>query len=233
MCVAAIAWRADPRWPLVVIANRDEYQVRPSAPLTRWDNGILAGRDLQAGGTWLGVTSSRFALVTNRRVPGYPLPGMVSRGGLVTSALLGEDAGDPDAMNPFNLFECSGHEALLTTNYPKLERRALTPGIHSVSNGALDEPWFKKQMVEAALTNWLARPAPLEALFAPLADDTRDPSQPDSHYAAVFVRNETYGTRCSTVLAVNAAGQGTIIERSFDSQARPTGESRAAFDWPG
>lgn len=231
MCVAAIAWQADPRWPLLVIANRDEFQVRPSAPLARWDNGIVAGRDLQAGGTWLGLASDRFALVTNRRVPGYPRPGMVSRGGLVTAALLGEEAGDTAAMNPFNLFECSPTEAFLTTNYPSFERRALAPGIHSVSNGALDEPWFKKQAVEAALTAWLRAPGQLEALFAPLADDTRDPAEPDSHYAAVFVRNETYGTRCSTVVAVDADGRGTIIERSFDSLACPTGESRIEFGW--
>ena len=232
MCVAAIAWQAHPRWPLVVIANRDEYQVRPSAPLARWDNGILAGRDLQAGGTWLGVTSRRFALVTNRRAEGYPRLGMASRGDLVTAALLGEDAGDTAAMNPFNLFECSaGHAAFLTTNDPAFEQRGLAPGIHSVSNGALDEPWFKKQAVEAALAEWLTAPAPLEALFAPLADDTRDPSQPDSHYAAVFVRNEVYGTRCSTVVAVDEAGRGVIIERSYDSLARTSGEVRLDFAW--
>lgn len=233
MCVAAIAWNAHPHWPLVVIANRDEYHARLSAPLARWDNGILAGRDLEAGGTWLGAAPGRFALVTNRRAPGYPRPGMASRGGLVTAALLGTEAGDPAAMNPFNLFECSASGASFTTNYPAFDRRALSPGIHSLSNGALDEPWFKKQAVEAALGGWLREPGPMEALFAPLADDTRDPSEPDSHYAAVFVRNETYGTRCSTVVAVDAGGNGVIIERSFDAQARPSGECRIGFTWTG
>ena len=231
MCVAAIAWQADPRWPLLVIANRDEFHHRPTAPLARWDSGIAAGRDLEAGGTWLGAAEGRFALVTNRRADGYPRTGMVSRGGLVPAALLGDPAGDTAAMNPFNLFECSPTEAFLTTNYPAFERRALAPGLHSVSNGALDEPWFKKQAVEAALAAWLRTPGPLETLFDPLADDTRDPAEPDSHYAAVFVRNETYGTRCSTVVAVDAAGRGTIIERSFDSQAQPTGERRIGFGW--
>ena len=73
MCVAAIAWLAHPRWRLVAIGNRDEFHGRPTAPLARWDNGVLAGRDLQAGGTWLGVhADGRFALVTNLRAEGYP-----------------------------------------------------------------------------------------------------------------------------------------------------------------
>lgn len=72
MCVAAIAWAAHPRWRLVAIGNRDEFHARPAAPLARWDNGIVAGRDLEAGGTWLGVSPGRFALVTNYRVDGYP-----------------------------------------------------------------------------------------------------------------------------------------------------------------
>jgi len=233
MCVAAIAWNAHPRWRLVAIANRDEFHARPAAPLARWDNGIVAGRDLEAGGTWLGLAPGRFALVTNRRADGYPRLGMASRGALVTSALLDKDAGDPAAMNPFNLFAAGPDGARLLTNYPDLEARSLAPGVHSLSNGGLDEPWFKKQAVEAALTAWLRPGDDIETLFAPLADDTRDPADPDSHYGAVFVRNEAYGTRCSTVVAIDRDGDGMIIERSFDAAARQTGECRLEFTWPG
>ena len=90
MCVAAIAWLAHPRWQMVAIGNRDEFHGRPTAPLAAWGNGIAAGRDLEAGGTWLGVSTGRFGLVTNLRAPGYPRPGMASRGALVTDWLRGQ-----------------------------------------------------------------------------------------------------------------------------------------------
>ena len=86
MCVAAIAWDVHPDYMLIAIGNRDEFHDRPSAPLTRWDDGsgIVAGRDLQAGGTWMGVSDSgRFALLTNFRDPENFEPGRPSRGQLV------------------------------------------------------------------------------------------------------------------------------------------------------
>ncbi|HVR91240.1 MAG TPA: NRDE family protein [Novosphingobium sp.] len=92
MCVTALAWRAHPRWSLVAIGNRDEYHQRLAAPLAQWDDGsgIIAGRDLQSGGTWLGVTPTRFVLVTNLRGYGLPDPDRASRGGLVIDLLAGQ-----------------------------------------------------------------------------------------------------------------------------------------------
>jgi uncharacterized protein with NRDE domain len=229
MCVAAIAWQAHPRWRLVAIANRDEYHARAAAPLSLWDNGIIAGRDLEAGGTWLGVAKDRFALVTNRRAAGYPQPGMASRGALVTGWLLGEDAGDVAAMNPFNLFTAGPDGAQLSTNFPAPETRALAPGIHSLSNGGLDEHWHKEARFEAALRDWLGSEAELEALFEPLTDLTPDPAQPGDFLTAPFVLNPGYGTRCSTVVAVDHAGRGQIIERRFDPAGSVTGETSLAF----
>jgi uncharacterized protein with NRDE domain len=231
MCVAAIAWRADPRWALVAVANRDEYHARAAAPLGLWDNGIVAGRDLEAGGTWLGAGHGRFALVTNRRAAGYPRPGMASRGALVTGWLLGEDAGDLAAMNPFNLFTAGPEGAWLSTNFPSPETRALAAGIHSLSNGGLDEHWHKEARFEAALRDWLDGGSPLEALFAPLADPAPDPAQPDDFLSAPFVLNPGYGTRCSTVVAVGRNGLGRIIERRFDAGGAVTGETALEFDW--
>ena len=126
MCVAAVAWRAHPRWELVVLANRDEYHERPTGPLERWDNGVLAGRDLRAGGTWLGVAEdARFALVTNHRVEGYPRPDRLTRGGLVTGWLDGSEMGDTAAMNPFNLFVIADGALRFVTNWPQAEDSAL------------------------------------------------------------------------------------------------------------
>lgn len=229
MCVAAIAWNAHPLWRLVAIANRDEYHARAAAPLSLWDNGILAGRDLEAGGTWLGVAKDRFALVTNRRAAGYPQPGMASRGALVTGWLLGEDAGDVAAMNPFNLFTTGPEGASLSTNYTAPETRPLSPGIHSLSNGGLDEHWHKEARFEAALRDWLVSETELEVLFEPLADTAPDPAQPGEFLTAPFVLNPGYGTRCSTVVAVDHAGRGQIIERRFDPAGAAIGETTLAF----
>ncbi len=233
MCVAALAWRAHPRWRLVAIGNRDEFHARPTAPLARWDNGILAGRDLQAGGTWLGVTEAgRFALVTNRRAEGYPLAGMASRGALVTDWLLDNPPGDPAAMNPFNFFAVSPARAELQTNHPAPARSMLAPGIHGLSNGAPDDRWHKTARLEAALADWLGCDQASACLLSALADETRDPADPDNAFSAPFIRHNEYGTRCSSVVAVDQAGRGVIIERSFDAAGAVSGEVTLGFDWP-
>jgi uncharacterized protein with NRDE domain len=92
MCIAAFAWRAHPRWLLIAAANRDEYHARPAASLARWPDAdhVLAGWDLQSGGTWLGVSEQgRFALVTNVRGYGLPDVDRASRGALVSDLLTG------------------------------------------------------------------------------------------------------------------------------------------------
>jgi uncharacterized protein with NRDE domain len=232
MCVAAIAWRAHPRWQLVVAGNRDEFHGRPSAPLAAWDIGILAGRDLEAGGTWLGVSDDRFALVTNRHAEGFPRPGMASRGGLVTGHLLGQEPGPTETMNPFNLITVEPGGARLLTNFPTPEARDLSRGIHSLSNGGLDESWFKERQLAHALGRWLQADGAAEALLPPLADPAPDPDGGESVYSPVFIVNPGYGTRCSTVIAIDSAGHGTIIERSYDETGASTGTVRLDFAWP-
>ena len=234
MCVAAIAWLAHPRWRLVAIGNRDEFHGRRAAPLAVWDNGILAGRDLQAGGTWLGAhPGGRFALVTNLRAEGYPKPGMATRGALVTDWLLGQPLGDLAAMNPFNLFVAEPDGAELLTNHSAPQRQSLAPGIHGLSNGSFADRWYKTLRLEAALAEWLvAGDVGTAPLFAALADTTRAPDTPDAEFSSVFIANPNYGTRCSTVVLVDERGQGTIIERSFDASGATTGEVTLEFGWP-
>ncbi|MBU6266223.1 MAG: NRDE family protein [Sphingomonadales bacterium] len=241
MCVAALAWRADPQWPLVVVANRDEYHERPAAALHAWPGGILAGQDLRSGGTWLGVNpaAGRLVLVTNFRVPGYPLPDRPSRGGLVTD-LLGE--GDAGAVavapyNPFNLFAVAGDEARFLTNHPGERRAAPGPGVHGLSNGPFDQPWPKAARLSTALSAWLPTGDNPAALFAALADPTPFPTDeapgngPEPHYSPVFIRNPVYGTRCSSVIAVDAEGRGVFMERRFGTDGAVSGETRLRFDW--
>ena len=252
MCVAAVAWAAHPRWRLVAIGNRDEFHARPASPLARWEGpgGIIAGRDLQSGGTWLGVSQTgRFALVTNLRGHGMPDPDMASRGALVTDQLAGAGSyGDPATaalkdFNPFNLIVADARDARFLSNRPEDIRTALAHGIYGLSNGMLDEPWPKTLQLKAALLDWLAAgDGRFEPLFEALASETRSdigihPAQPSeiSQEAAetpVFIRHRVYGTRCSTVVAIAQDGAGRIVERRFDAGGAPAGETAFDFLWP-
>ena len=233
MCVAAIAWQADPRWKLAVIGNRDEYHARPAAPLARWpDSSVLAGRDLQAGGTWLGVSAGRFGLVTNLRVPGYPKPELASRGKLITDWLEGRSPVGIEAMNPFNLWLAGADTLRFVSNYPDSHAVELEPGIHGLSNGARGDRWFKTARLEEALALWLAGEQEPDALFDPLRDETPESGDPEDAFSSVFIRNQTYGTRCSTVVLVDHSGQGQIRERRFDPGGDCVGETALDFVWP-
>ena len=233
MCVAAIAWAAHPRWRLVAIGNRDEFHLRPTAQLAAWDNGIFAGRDLEAGGTWLGVHPvGRFALVTNLRTPGYPRSELASRGALVTDALLGEPPEPVPARNPFNLWLAAGHLLRFTSNHPEWTEHDLQPGVHGLSNGGRGDRWFKSVRLEDALAAWLEQDQSVDHLFAALRDETPQSPDPEDAFSPVFIANPAYGTRCSTVVLVDDEGRGRIIERSFDARAALTGEVALDFAWP-
>jgi uncharacterized protein with NRDE domain len=250
MCVAAVAWQAHPRWRLVAIGNRDEYHDRPSAALGHWDNGVIAGRDLRSGGAWIGVTESRFALVTNLRGYGERSPDKASRGTLVTDMLTRSGRyADPQTarladFNPFNLILADGEQARFLSNRPDEIRAALAHGVYGLSNGALDEPWPKTLQLKGALTDWLAHETEdLEPLFAALANDElpdlgvppREPSDVarEAPQTPVFILDPIYGTRCGTVLAIDHAGMGTIAERRFSPQGDITGSTLIKFRWPG
>ena len=247
MCVAALAWQAHPDWLLVAIGNRDEYHARPAAALAPWHDasGIVAGRDLQSGGTWLGVSDAgRFVLVTNLRGYGAPDPAMASRGALVT-ALLGraDPAAVPlDGYNPFNLLVADPAGLHFLCNRPEPLRTALGHGIYGLSNGTLDEPWPKTLQLKAALTDWLAADqTQFDPLFAELRNETPQAiglpsSQPsdvplEAAQTGPFIRHPLYGTRCSTVVAIDRTGRGQIVERSFDAEGRHIGSTQLAFSW--
>lgn len=243
MCIAAIAWDAHPDWLLVAAGNRDEFHARPSAPLENWGDGsgIIAGRDLEAGGTWLGVSGQgRFALITNVRVDGHPQPGRPSRGGLVTQVLAGEEPKGLAAYNPFNLLLAGPAGASVLSNHPSASRHPLASGLHGVSNGAFDAPWPKTRQLCSDLGTWLEQgDSGMEPLFDALRRETPDSATaraedgPEPVYAPVFIRNPVYGTRCSTVIAIRRDGAGAICERRFDTDGSQTGESLLAFRWPG
>lgn len=233
MCVVAMAWQAHPRWRLVVAGNRDEFHARASAPLAHWDDGsgIIAGRDLVSGGTWMGISEGgRFAVVTNIRDADGPDPAKLSRGALVADWL--EEAALPDNLgrfNPFNLIVTGADGVEHLANRPAASRQRLINGIHGLSNAIPNEHWPRKQRLMEQMAAWLQRaPEYPEQLLGLLRDE--DIPDRDSH--PVFIRSPVYGTRCSTVIAVDHDGEGQIIERRFNADGVSVGQSAHHFRWP-
>jgi len=247
MCVLAMAWQAHPRWRLVIAANREEFHARPAAPLARWqDSGLLAGRDLQSGGTWLGVSErGRCAVVTNLRGFGSPGQDRPSRGGLVTGLLKGTDPDSMaiDAYNPVNLIAIDGDRARFLSNRPAALHTSLGSGLYGLSNGALDEPWPKTLRLKSILLDWLMGPADTPELLLEglreeaLPDIGLDPVQPsdvpqEPNHSPIFIRNPVYGTRCSSVIAVDGEGRGLFVERRFTAAGDANGDTTLPFCWP-
>ena len=247
MCLAVVAIDAHPRYALVVAANRDEFHARPTAPAHWWDDraprDLFAGRDLLAGGTWLGVTRrGRWAFVTNVREPGRPDVAAPSRGGLVVRVL--DDPHDParalaDAQangryNGYNLIAGDvARAAWISNRSPAL--RALAPGVHGVSNAQLDTPWPKLERVKTGVAAWArAGGEDVAPLFDLLADrvatpdsalpETGVPVEWERLLSSPFIVSPGYGTRSSTVLAVSRDGEATVRERTFDATGRATGD---------
>ena len=194
MCLILFAWQAHPDYPLVVAANRDEWRERPAAPATWWDDApdILAGRDLEAGGTWLGVTrSGRFAAITNFRDPADRRSTAPSRGQLVADFLRGDDsprnyleALSPKAAryNGFNLL-LADEKSMCYFGSREGEIIDVPPGIHGLSNHLLDEPWPKVEKAKSALgailgalTGVHRRGAPREAWGSTQRDPAKNAS---------------------------------------------------------
>ncbi len=229
MCVVALAHRVHPDWPLILIGNRDEFHGRPSAPLAEWgdDSGIVAGRDLQAGGTWLGVhrPSGRVVVVTNVR-GAMPDPDKESRGALVVDLLRGEGrfadpaADDLPRFNAFNLFTVDGGAARLLTNRPVPLVMPLEPGVHALANKPVDAPCPRAERLRSALETVVAAKADPQILLDTLMGED-DP--------ALFLRGDTYGTRASTLVTVSEEGDVRMIERRYEKGGRPAGTTALIF----
>ena len=251
MCLLVLAWRAHPRYQLVVAANRDEFHARPTSPLSVWTDppGLLAGRDLRAGGTWLGVAEGAqnlpgspafaFGAITNFREQGADQHSGPSRGGLIPEFIRGGDAPSDffAAIEPhagryagFNLLLARGKQLWYASNRTQVFARALTPGIYGLSNHTLDTPWPKLERIRAGFGELLSRhaddlnPARLFTLL-----DQREVTPADASWeevlAAPFVVHPTYGTRSSTVVLAGMTGEVSITERRFDSAGQPIGQS--------
>jgi uncharacterized protein with NRDE domain len=263
MCLLVLAWQAHPRYRLIVAANRDEFHERPTAALAKWSapENILAGRDLRAGGTWLGLDRRRhFGVITNFRELQRPLASAPSRGALIPRYLQGESAvtylsqleTEASSYSGFNLLLTDGDSLWYASNRAERFARPLPPGVYGLSNQSLDTPWPKLRRVRRRFDAWLGDPdraaesASASDLFALLDDratatadeelpQTGVPPEWERVLSAPFVLNPDYGTRCSTVLLLEPSGAGYLAERRFDPRGNPTGATEfalAAGEWP-
>ena len=253
MCLILVAWRVHPDYPLVVAANRDEFFARPTAPAAFWKDApqVLAGRDLEAFGTWLGVTrTGRFAALTNFRDPAQTRSGAPSRGGLVAGFLSGDEA--PQAYlerialhgsqcNGYNLLVSDGQALWWSSNMSGQPRR-LEPGVYGVSNHLLDTPWPKVGVGKMALAQALDRLPDDEALFDLLYDDgihadehlpqTGIPLDWERLLSSAFVKSPDYGTRGSTVLCIRRDGWACFDEQTWLRSAQRGQRQRYRFMCP-
>jgi uncharacterized protein with NRDE domain len=259
MCLLVLAWQVHPRYRLVVAANRDEYHERPAAPLAKWpDAPLIAGRDLRAHGTWLGLDRQRrFAVVTNFRELQQPRAAAPSRGGLIPRYLTGP-AGPREFLTQlepqagsyagFNLLLADSTTFAYGSNRATPFARTLAPGVYGLSNELLDTPWPKLQRVRAGFEDWLrSASATAAGLFALLNDRHQAgsdrqaagtgglPREWQQVLSAPFVLHPVYGTRCSTIVLLEPGGAVYIAERRFDAAGEPTGETEFrlnASEWP-
>lgn len=249
MCLIVFAFQAHPDYPLILAANRDEFHARPAEAMHWWRDSpeLLAGRDLEAGGTWLGIgRSGRFAAVTNYREDFRQNHRGRSRGELVTGFVAG--TGSPLSWcrnlrfgdyRGFSLLAADGEEMVYVSNRGDRARR-LEPGIYGLSNASLDTPWTKVLRSKEALHDLLRRDRPGAAgLFRILAD--REPAAAGEFageglpagmaraVSAPFITTHEYGTRCSTALLVERSGRVEIHERRFDNAGQIIGEQAFEF----
>ena len=238
MCLILMALSSHPRYPLIVLANRDEFYARPTADAAFWDDAphVLAGCDLREGGTWLGISKSgRFAAVTNVRGPDTVPDAPVSRGQLVGDFLLGnEDTGAYVAAvaargqryRGFNLVAGTGVDFHYYANRGDRQPEPVTPGIHALSNHLLNTPWPKVERAKANLGALLAGDRiETNALLDLLLDrtpaakhelpDTGISREREQQLSPIFVRTAEYGTRSSTLLLIDVDGEVSFTERTF------------------
>lgn len=250
MCLIIFAHQADARFPLVVAANRDELYFRPTEHAHFWQDpalsgALLAGKDLQAGGTWLGMTSTgRFAAVTNIRDPSQTEPRPRSRGELTRNFLLGSSspqdycaalAARYDEYAGYNLL-VGDRSALCYVNNQARVVQTLAPGIYGLSNGLLNANWPKITKGRARLQALLQNPGTpdTDKLLAMMLDSEPAPDAelPDTGVArelervlsSAFIRNTArhYGTLCSTAIIADAEGDCRFSEQNYDESGQPS-----------
>lgn len=238
MCLIFLSIDQHPEYSLIIAGNRDEFHSRRTASARFWEDApeLLGGRDLEAGGTWLGITrSGRVSLITNYRDLRNLKAAAPSRGHLVSDFLTGSSA-TPDYLakiktkgseyNGFNLVTGTTNELWYYSNYAE-DIRKVSPGLHGLSNHLLDTPWPKvvrgEELIEPILLQKTLDPIQLHEM---LYDERRAPDAqlPDTGVglerermlSSMFIKSPNYGSRCSTVILVQRNGHVHFSERVYD-----------------
>jgi len=239
MCLIVFAYKKHPEFDLVFAANRDEFYKRPTRPARFWDDypDLLAGKDLTAGGTWMGVNRrGQFAALTNYRDPSITKENPPSRGKIVLdyltrqsnpAAYLKNLHQNAAAYMGFNILTGT-HDHLLHYSNQEGKINRVEPGVHGLSNHLLDTPWPKVEQAKAELemvmkNNHFTEEAIFDVLKndQPAADeqlpDTGIPKDMEKKVSPVFIKGENYGTRSSTILLIGKGGNVIFEERRFKS----------------
>ena len=235
MCLILFAFRCHPKYKLIVATNRDEFYERHTRSAHWWEDypQILGGRDLQAGGTWMGINrNGRFAALTNYREPGVQVPNAPSRGDLVKDYLTAQQSPEaylesiePQSFNGYNLLLGNPDELWYSSNRGA-EVQKLSPGIYGLSNHLLDTPWPKVKKGINYLEDFLSSEElnPQKAMEflsdANLAPDEILPQtgvslEWERLLSAMFIRSPKYGTRASTLILMNYENQVRFYEQGF------------------
>ena len=244
MCLIVFAYRSHPRYKLILAANRDEFFARPTAAMEFWADQptLLAGQDLQQGGTWLGLNcNGRFTAVTNHRDGRRPLSGKRSRGYLPLDFLTGSQspeafanhtAGDDyDGFNQIVMDNLASDNDSLWYLSNRSDARALQPGVYGLSNAVLNSPWPKTDSRRQALTTLLDSPTlSCDSLIQMMADPNTYPDEqlPDTGISleweralsASFIQLGSYGTRATTAALVDYNGNAEIAEQNYDETGK-------------
>jgi uncharacterized protein with NRDE domain len=250
MCLILLVWRVHPEYPCVLAANRDEFHGRATAAAGWWPDqpDLLAGRDLEAGGTWLGITrEGRMAALTNYRDPRLVREDVPSRGKLVTQFLeSGQSVAEGleqlrrvgAAYNPFNMIFSDGRNLGIFESV-RGEGRELGAGVYGLSNHLLDTPWPKVRIAKSRLTEALSRLQDETAVMSLLRDDRQAPDEElpqtgitlewERLVSSAFVRTGDYGTRCSTLIRIDRAGRAVFDEWSWDREGLESGRANIQF----
>ena len=238
MCILTFSYKTHPDYPLVIAANRDEFYIRPTEPAQIWEDAphILAGRDTEKGGTWLGVSSrGRMVAITNYRDPELAETGLYSRGKIATdflntevmAAFFARDLQEKrDLYGPFNVLLYDG-DKLIHYNNVVDEITEVPPGVHCMSNATLNTPWPKVESLKASLEKVMENPHFTdEDLFQILSDRTKAedeqlpstgvPLELERKLSPIFIHFEGYGTRSSTAIRLNG-DSWDFTERTFEN----------------
>ncbi|MEM7691457.1 MAG: NRDE family protein [Pseudomonadota bacterium] len=258
MCLIIFAWQQRPDASLLLAANRDEFHARPSAELAFWkdDSNVLAGRDLEAHGTWLGVSrSGRFAAVTNVRDPNGAraksvrsrgdLPGNFLRGVATPMEYLMQIAEVAMEYQGFNLLVGDGKTlAYINKDEDEISQpRELTPGVYGVSNASIDTPWPKlvagKAKLEGLLESGEMIPAHeslrrcIHGRALASTDQLHDvglKGEMAKQLSTQFIVTPSYGTRCSSTVRIYPDGSLDIEEQRFDPIGAVSGSSHFSLE---